>query len=291
MGSIDNHITTDIIPTRVSNKDEGSLQSNGVRFSDHDKFEKKQHRDERSSPAVKRILYSLTAIAILGGLYHLWTEPIVIHAPFGQTITTALPDHSIVELNSGTTLTYKRSFGWVDRKVRLNGEAFFTVKGSSQPFQVITSNSIMSSVNTKFNVRSWSSDPGNETVVTLIEGKLDFAAKTDPDNQITLLSGQTSRVVGNNHVPTQPQIANVVHTVSWRQKGLSFDSQPLSVIFGEMERRYNIMIKTSNPQILSDSLTIFIARPTGPRDVLNNICQAANLKYDSTNKGFLVSRN
>jgi ferric-dicitrate binding protein FerR (iron transport regulator) len=218
-------------------------------------------------------------------------EPIVIKAPFGQTITTALPDHSIVQLNSGTTLTYNRSFGWVDRRVKLNGEAFFIVKGSSQPFEVVTNNSIIKSVNTKFNVRAWNTEPGKETVVTLVKGKLDFAPKADPQKSVTLLSGQTSRIVKNSPQPSEPEIANVIHTISWRNNGLSFDSQPLSVIFGEMERRYNILIRTTNTNILQDSLTIFIARPTGPRDVLNNICQAANLKYNTTDKGYIVSRN
>ena len=251
----------------------------------------KEHPDGRSSPAIKRILYSLTVLAILGGLHHLWVEPIVIKAPFGQTITTALPDHSIVELNSGTTLTYNRSFGWVDRRVKLNGEAFFNVKGSSQPFEVVTNNSIIKSVNTKFNVRAWDTEPGKETVVTLVKGKLDFVPKDDPQKSVTLLSGQTSRIVKNNPQPTEPEIANIIHTISWRENGLSFDSQPLSVIFGEMERRYNIMIRTTNTNILQDSLTIFIARPTGPRDVLNNICQAANLRYSATDRGYIVSRN
>lgn len=250
-----------------------------------------EHHDGRSSPTIKRILYSLTVLAILGGLHHLWVEPIVIKAPFGQTITTALPDHSIVELNSGTTLSYNRSFGWVNRRVQLNGEAFFTVKGSDQPFVVITNNGIIKSVNTEFNVRSWNSDPGAETVVTLVKGKLDLAPKSDPQKSVTLLSGQTSRIVKNNPIPTEPVVANVVHTIAWKQDGLSFDSQPLSVIFGEMERRYNIMIRTTNTRILQDSLTIFIARPTGPRDVLNNICEAAKLKYNSTPKGYIVSPN
>lgn len=251
----------------------------------------KEHRDNRSSPTIKRILYSLTVLAILGGLHHLWVEPIVIKAPFGQTITTALPDHSIVQLNSGTTLTYNRNYGWVDRRVKLNGEAFFNVKGNIQPFEVVTNNSIIKSVNTKFNVRAWDTDPGKETVVTLVKGKLDFIPKADPQKSVTLLSGQTSRIVKNSPQPTEPEIANVSHTISWRENGLSFNSQPLAVIFGEMERRYNIMIRATNTNILQDSLTIFIARPTGARDVLNNICQAANLKYSATDRGYIVSRN
>ena len=295
MSSLENHKTTNTLQVVggeekleviVPSEDPGT-ESSAVEVVP--KLE--DHLDNRSSPTMKRILYSLTVLAILGGLHHLWVEPIVIKAPFGQTITTALPDHSIVQLNSGTTLTYNRSFGWVDRRVKLNGEAFFIVKGSNQPFEVVTDNSVLKSVNTKFNVRAWTTDPDKETVVTLVKGKLDFVPTADPKKSVTLLSGQTSRIFENSSQPTEPEIANVIHTISWRENGLSFDSQPLSVIFGEMERRYNIMIRTTNTNILQDSLTIFIARPTGPKDVLNNICQAAKLKYSSTDKGYLVSRN
>lgn len=294
MGSLDkrDHITINAVQTGDDCLAGDLPESSVINQNDStDNSDNNTHVDSRTSPTVKKILYSLTALAILGGLYHLWMTPIVIRAPYGQTIITALPDHSIVELNSGTTLKYSRNFGWVNRKVTLNGEAFFSVKGSTLPFEVETFNSILESIGTKFNVRSWNSDPGKKTVVTLIDGELDFASKANPKNMVMVLSGQTSSVSGLNPVPSQPRPANVMHVVSWRENGLSFEAQPLSVIFREMERRYNIMIKTTNSRILEDSLTIYIAKPTGPKEVLSNICQADNLKYDTTVGGYIVSSN
>lgn len=294
MSSLNNreNITVDTIPVKEK---ENSRELTIPEFPEEPHLsqvtDEKPKHDRLTSPGIKKVFYSFTVLAIVAGLYHLWLDPIVIRAPNGQNITTALPDHSIVELNSGTSLTYYRNFGWIERKVKLNGEAFFVVNGSSKPFEVETSNGIITSVNTKFNVRSWNSDPGDETVVTLVEGKLDFAPGSNPDKKVRLHTGQTSRISKNHPTPTMPDNANVSHILSWRQNGLSFEAQPLSVIFSEMERRYNIMIRTTNNQILTDSLTIFIARPSGPKEVLNNICQAANLKFNSTNKGYVISPN
>jgi len=66
---------------------------------------------------------ALAALVLMGGLW-LWRQPVTVGADPGQQRTVSLPDGSTVELNSGTTLTYRRGFrAWplvdADRRVRL----------------------------------------------------------------------------------------------------------------------------------------------------------------------------
>lgn len=58
-----------------------------------------------------------------------------IRIPAGQRAQMDLPDGSVVWLNSQTTLTYDENFGKKDRKVTLDGEAYFEVAHNKEiPF-------------------------------------------------------------------------------------------------------------------------------------------------------------
>ncbi len=245
--------------------------------------------DRRTSPAVKWILYSLTALAIIGGLYHLWTDPIVTKAPYGRNVTVTLPDNSIVELSGGSEITYYRGFGWIERDVNLNGEAFFNVRRNGRPFVVKTSDGIVTVTGTEFNIRTWAADSSLGTVVTLLRGKLDFASRAHPDQPVTLLAGQVSSITGSHSLPSEPSTADIIQATSWRHNDLSFNAQPLSVVIKEMERRYHIIIQATNPGILNNMVTIHLIRPAGPEDVLDSICEATGLQYQKTDEGFLIS--
>src|SRR5690606_12087718 len=65
------------------------------------------------------------AVLVAAVAVALWVRPHTLHVPYGELATVTLPDGSVVELGSGSTLTYAHPFGWKARRVRLEGEAFF----------------------------------------------------------------------------------------------------------------------------------------------------------------------
>ena len=60
-----------------------------------------------------------------------------LSVPAGQRAHIVLPDGSKVWVNAGSTLTYPSIFG-EERRVKLNGEAFFEVAKGTLPFIVST---------------------------------------------------------------------------------------------------------------------------------------------------------
>lgn len=93
----------------------------------------------------------------------------------GMTAKVILPDSSIVHLNSDSRLRYPSSFrGEEERKVELQGEAFFDVqKNPEQQFIVSTSREAQVRVfGTRFNVEAYSEDP--DITVTLVDGRVGF---------------------------------------------------------------------------------------------------------------------
>src|SRR5690606_693130 len=110
------------------------------------------------------------AVVVVGLGAALWLRPTVHRAPLGERLAVVLPDGSRVELNSGSRLAYRRTFGWRARRVDLHGEAFFDVVPADVPFTVRTFNSAVTVLGTRFNVRAWPDDEQAETAVVLEEG-------------------------------------------------------------------------------------------------------------------------
>ncbi|PMV74965.1 FecR family protein, partial [Pseudomonas sp. GW101-1A09] len=81
-----------------------------------------------------------------------------------------LPDGTKVWLNAATTLKYPSRFTSNERKVEIDGEAYFEVtKNEQQPFKVVLSDSsVVTVLGTHFNVMSYNNEL--EKQVTLLEG-------------------------------------------------------------------------------------------------------------------------
>ena len=106
---------------------------------------------------------AVAAVLIIGVIgARMWFAPVTLTVPYGETASIQLSDGSMVELNSGSTIKYARSFG-DERRVSLQGEAFFDVEKETRPFIVETFNGSVRVLGTTFNVKAW--DDESKTVV------------------------------------------------------------------------------------------------------------------------------
>jgi transmembrane sensor len=138
-----------------------------------------------------------------------------------------LSDGSRVWLNTGSSLRYPVSFNTRERRVELQGEAYFEVTGmpkntgteknttSNAPFIVdlLTPNSTtqFSISSASFNVQAWPEEP--ITTITLLEGDL----KLNRENQsLTLQPRQQARLGQNGQVAIQNQV-NAVDAIAWKE--------------------------------------------------------------------------
>ena len=94
-----------------------------------------------------------------------------LHVPAGQRIKLTLQDGTTVWLNSHTTLTYPAIFDKKERRVAIDGEAFFIVaQDKHKPF-IVSSQGIETKVlGTQFNICSYRKN--NDVRTSLIEGSL-----------------------------------------------------------------------------------------------------------------------
>ncbi|WP_035804764.1 FecR family protein [Lunatimonas lonarensis] len=157
----------------------------------------------------------------------------------GEKLKLGLPDQSEVWLNSSSTLSYPESFGQVDRRVKLTGEAFFKVESDSlRAFYVETSNLITKVLGTSFNVKE--DKGGTTTKVALETGSIQVNARGDSSDAV-LWPGQemmydatTTKKVIRTFDPK--------NTSGWTDGWLVFDNNHLSEVIGRLEDWYGVTI-------------------------------------------------
>lgn len=226
-------------------------------------------------------------ILIVFGAGILFT-PKTVTAPRGEIVKATLPDGSTVTLNSGTEIEYSRLFSWTNRRVELEGEAYFSVKKGQHPFLVEANKAVVRVTGTQFNVRSWSEDQPVHTEVTVVEGTVRFYPSVQPAHFVTLQQGEQSRWMARMKEPRAPQPVDVNKTIGWRAHQLMFNEEPLRVIFNELERRFDVTIRLENRRYADEALTAFYSKPENVESVIKDICRVKGLRYAKTANGYRV---
>jgi ferric-dicitrate binding protein FerR (iron transport regulator) len=271
-------------------------------------FSRRRQRPARRSQSHSwRVAVGLTvaALVLVGGLW-LWQQPVTVTAPPGQQRTATLPDGSTAHLNSGTSLTYQRGFeAWpfVDadrRAVTLDGEAFFEVADGNRPFAIETASAEVAVTGTRFNVRARPKAPDTEasspetdspeTEVTLVEGRVEVAARARPDERVVLSTpGQASRVASPDAAPSPPESTPVKHVLAWRNNGFAARAEPLAAVLQDLERRFDTTLRLhESVEETQAPISLYYPEATDLETILHDLCTARDLNYRPTSRGFEV---
>lgn len=157
---------------------------------------------------------------------------------YGQRFKIELPDETIVWLNTATTLIFPSSFSnQLERKVVLNGEAFFEVaKDEELPFIVHSGSQEVQVLGTQFNVEGYSDEPTAKT--SLIEGSV-RVINLNSQEEAFLSPGQQS-VITDSVFIIRPLVSTNV--LSWKNNYFDFDFANIKHVMQEISRWYNIEV-------------------------------------------------
>jgi transmembrane sensor len=155
----------------------------------------------------------------------------------GQTYQFTLPDGTKVWLNADSKISFPSRFTGKERKIILNGEAYFAVKhNAEQPFKVEAKGQVVEDIGTEFNINAYADEDNTKT--TLIEGMADVYSiagtryRLKPKNQSTLTSSGQITV---NEV-------DVSEMVAWKNGYFQFNEADLESITKQFSRWYDIDI-------------------------------------------------
>lgn len=202
------------------------------------------------------------------------------NALLAQTFSAELPDGSNIVLNAGSQINYKPYWWWANRHVDLQGEAFFEVK-KGKTFTVESAIGTTEVLGTSFNIFS----RGERYEVTCITGKVKVMSKST-QHSVIIHPAQKANLQKTGQLEIEEKV-NTENVKAWMSDRLVFTSLPITEVFKEIERQYEIEIIV--PEGLSQHYTGSFEKSESVEKVLNFICRPFEFKVEKKgNKQFLI---
>jgi ferric-dicitrate binding protein FerR (iron transport regulator) len=180
-------------------------------------------------------------------------EYVDVYVPKGERIQVMFQDGTKAYLNSDTHLRYPKKFGLSERKVFLDGEAYFSVdKNPDRPFKVQMNEDMVKVYGTEFNVKAYSSS--NIIYLALDEGSIGLTpyAKEEygvkPGEKLTY-----DRKTGECRVAKNQDTGFVS---LWKKDVLAFRKTPLKDVLEDLNRWYDVPFIVEDTRAYIYSYTI-----------------------------------
>ena len=167
-------------------------------------------------------------------------DRLTLTIPRGQTYKLTLADGSEVWMNNDCRLVYPNRFVGKERRVKVEGEAYFKIAPDKRHPFIVEANGIEARVlGTEFNVRSY--DRG-DVHVTLIEGSVEVT--TSEQHTARLTPGQDAQLNDDGSLGVAE--VDIESYLYWRDGYFYFDDISLENIMQDVGRWYNLNVVFQN---------------------------------------------
>jgi hypothetical protein len=202
-------------------------------------------------------------------------ETHILSVPKRSTYTITLSDGTKVWVNPDSKLFYLAHFSKNERRIKLEGEAFFEVaKDPSRPFIVETHGMDIQAVGTAFNVKSYDAEPK----VQLTEGKI----KVRKNGQEIEISAGNEVLSKHGELETS-KLDNPEEATAWKDGFFSFDGKGVAQILDELTRWYGIDVVYNG--------TLSQKRYEGGINKNSTLAQVCSALNDLTDYNFKIEGN
>lgn len=198
---------------------------------------KQQKRVSKTRKLSTTVWYAAAAVVVffIGFSYLYFTAETTIKTGYGNQQIVTLPDGSEAILNAKSSVVYNEDSWENERKIYLEGEAYFKVK-KGEKFTVITNSGSVEVLGTEFNV--FATDAIFE--VKCHEGKVKVTSKDHVStiltqgNAFTFINGETHTWTFN------------IKDSTWRDGESNFKEIPLYSVITSLQNQYEIDFITDN---------------------------------------------
>ncbi|MCB6972936.1 MULTISPECIES: FecR family protein [Butyricimonas] len=197
-----------------------------------------------------------------------------------------LSDGTRVWLNSCTRLCYPSYFTGDERRVELEGEAYFEVsKDSTRPFCVVTNDTRVKVYGTEFNLNTRDE---KKVRATLVQGKIGITIKNTNEEYLIRPGEMLEYDVETGEVKRED--VNTYLYTAWKSGEFVFINTPLKEIMERLCRWYDVEgVFYVNEQVKNVCFTGVVTRFSSIEDVLDILEKTATVKFLIKNKVISVS--
>ena len=204
--------------------------------------------------------------------------------PAGYNYSVELVDGSEVKLNAGSRLKYAISGESSVREVELDGEAYFRVAKSTDPFLVkMNDGTYVKVYGTEFNACR---DQDGNVEVVLVNGKVSF--NTIEGKEIMLHPNQKCDYSAKNGEANIVDV-NVASYVSWTHDEFNYDQVTLDYFLKKVAAWYGVQFKYEKDKIENIKFYISVKRAVTLSDLLLLIEKSTDLSFvKESDKVFVI---
>lgn len=183
-----------------------------------------------------------------------------VYVPKGERMQVVFQDGSRASLNSESRIRYPRKFGFSERKVELEGEAFFEVTpNKNRPFIVDLKGIDIKVLGTTFDAKAYPADP--EIFITLETGniELNYFAQT----LAYLKPGQKASYNKLTKICKISTHENVEKHSAWKENLIIFENTSLFEVTQVLSRWFNVDFMITDSSALHYNYTL----TSSPKDI------------------------
>ncbi len=171
----------------------------------------------------------------------------------GQISKVILPDSSVVWLNSGTVLTYDHDYGYKNRDLQVEGEAYVTAaKNKDLPMMVASGDLRVKVLGTRFNVNGY---PEEESIKVILEaGQVELLNSSVKKFRYQMEPGQVAKFIRRTGEVLIRDVRAQNYT-NWKNGELIFVETPMDEVIMRLERKFDIETEIKNPDIYKSVFT------------------------------------
>ena len=201
-----------------------------------------------------------------------------------SVVAGTLADGSKITLNQNSTLVYPKKFDDDQRKVKLNGDAFFEVaKNPEKPFIIEAGETQIKVLGTSFYVDA---RPGqNQVEVTVKSGRVALIA---PDqSQVILTAGQKGIFIKNEKDLYKEENPDENY-LAWKTGLIRFENTELGQVAKVLNRTYGVHITLQNRALENCRITANFENQT-LADILLIVSETLDISVNRTANSIILS--
>lgn len=163
-----------------------------------------------------------------------------ISTPKGGQYQVLLPDGSKVWLNAASSITFPVQATDKERRVKVNGEAYFeVVQNKEAPFIVEIGFQEIQVLGTSFNVTAYQDE--STITTTLIDGSIKVR-RQHVDSAFVLKPGEQAKTAADQTTVEIQKLIDTDKAVAWKEGYFYFDENNLPSVLKQLARWYDIKL-------------------------------------------------
>lgn len=210
-----------------------------------------------------------------------------ISTPRGGEFKVTLEDGTEVWLNAASRLRYPDTFEGNERRVELEGEAFFKVaKDAEKPFYVVSGGQEVRVYGTEFNINAYSDEP--KVYTTLINGSISLRPVTVQKSELMLTPGHQA-VFDKTASSATVHREDIDMVMGWRNGVFVFENQDMSRIMRTLSRWYNFDYEFADKKLASVEFMGSVPRYGSFQEVVSIFDKVGGIRITQRNGKVVIS--